>query len=96
MAMIWSESKTLRETVAIFKVTASSVRKYTADMLTEAEELCFCWENDICPYTFRQFQALIAQFEDICKTIEMYGAFLEELVARYDAVEAAISVLFNE
>lgn len=89
MAEIKVNSTVMREKAATFGAVAKSVRGYTDEMLEEVEALRACWEGDAAEATVNQFKNLVSQFEEICTSIENYGAFLDSAAESYDAAESA-------
>lgn len=89
MASIKVNSTVMRDKANTFKTVAKSVKGYTDDMLNEVDGLRAYWEGDAAEATVKQFKNLATQFEEICKSIESYGIFLEEAAERYDAAESA-------
>jgi len=89
MATIKVNSTVMREKANTFKTVAKSVKGYTDDMITEVDGLKAYWEGDAAEATVKQFKNLASQFEEICKSIENYGAFLESAAQSYDTAESA-------
>ncbi len=89
MATIKVNSTVMREKANTFKTVSSSVKGYTEDMLNEIDGLRAYWEGDAAETTVNQFKSLATHFEEICKSIENYGAFMESAAQSYDAAEAA-------
>lgn len=89
MATIKVNSAVMREKASSFKTIATSVRNYTDDMLTEIEGLKAFWEGDAAEATVAEFKKQKAVFDEIIKTIENYGSFLDNAAAEYDKTEQA-------
>ena len=89
MATIKVNSAVMREKANAFKTISTSVRNYTDDMLKEIEGLKAYWEGDAAEATVKEFQAQKAAFDEIIKTIENYGSFLDNAAAEYDKTEQA-------
>lgn len=89
MATIKVNSTVMREKANTFKTVATSVKGYTDDMFAEVDRLKAHWEGNAAEATVNQFKNLATQFEEICKSIEKYGDFLEGAALSYDTTESA-------
>lgn len=88
MATIKVNSAVMREKANTFKTVAKSVKGYADDMLAEVDGLKAFWEGNAAEETVTEFKKLALQFEEICKSIESYGDFLESAAKGYDTANS--------
>lgn len=90
MAEIKVNSSVMKEKASNFKNVAKSVEQFTNDMMSEIDSLKQAWEGEAAEALVNKFKGLQKNFEEICKTIEQYGDFLNQAADSYDKVEENI------
>lgn len=90
MAEIKVNSSVMRNKADSFKTVSGLVKTFTGDMLTEIDNLRQVWEGEAAEALVNKFKGLQKNFEEICKTIEQYGDFLNQAADTYDKVEESI------